>query len=343
MASPYREGTFSSSAFSSRNIDILHEKIYIKPDSSFNTALFKIEYAVKTDTEGRQIPLLFHAVDYNGDFKVWVDNQLVTISSIPAAYEHISNSPFQHFSNIFDGRNEVTIYWEENSGFVYQLNELKYFETSLTKGEHNIRVEYTATSWLDLRQWVKNYSFRYSLSPAEFWKSFGSLEITVDATQFKKTITTNFGNPASGKLDSVSVWTFNELPGKYLQIYFVPELNSTAATLMSIGTNKLTLCFAIVIAILHLVLIRLFRKRNTQKKYSWVLIAGSILIPFVILCFNMYSYDLIDNAIGDEASHYHGYTFFVMVLYPVLMPLYWVGMWLVDKLYKKKLLGHDRL
>jgi len=339
MASPYREGTFSSSAFTSKNIDILNEKIFIKLDSSFEAALFKIEYSIKTDTDGKQIPLMFHAVDYNGDFKVWVDNKLVTVSSVPSEYQSISNSPFQNFSNVFNKQNKVTIYWGHRSGFVYNFKDLKYFETTLSKGEHKIRVEYTATAWLDLRQWVSNYSFRYSLSPAQFWKSFGSLEVTLDATKFKKTITTNFGNPSSGKLDSISVWTFKKLPGKYLQIDFVPKLDSTAETLMNIGTSKLTLCFSVVIAILHLVLIRLFRKRNPQKKYSWVLIVGSILIPFTMLYFNMYSYDIIDNAIGEEASHYHGYTFFVMVLYPILMPLYWVGMWLIDKLHKEKLLA----
>lgn len=339
MASPLREGTFTSAAFSSRNIDILNEKINIKIDNSFKTALFRIEYSIKTDTDGNQIPLLFHAVDYDGDFKVWVDNQLVNVTAIPAAYQSLSNSPFQSFSNIFNGSNEVTIYWEENSGFVYNLNDLKYFEASLSKGEHKISVEYTATAWLDLQQWVNHYSFRYSLSPAQFWKSFGSLEITLDATQFKKAIATNFGNPASGKLDSISVWTFSELPGKYLQIDFVPKLSSTAATLMSIGTSRLTLCFAIVIIILHLVFVRLFRKRNPQKKYSWVVMAGSILIPFAILCFNLYSYDIIDSAIGEAASHYHGYTFMIMLLYPILMPLYWVGMWLTDKFYRKKLLA----
>ena len=61
MASPIWEGTLGSSAFSSRDIDILNEKIDLKVDSGFRSAFFRIEYVIRTDRSGTQIPLLFHA------------------------------------------------------------------------------------------------------------------------------------------------------------------------------------------------------------------------------------------------------------------------------------------
>lgn len=338
MASPVREGTLSSSAFSSRNIDILKEKISISLDSHFNTAFFSVEYIIKTDTEGNQIPLLFHAMDYHGEFKVWVDDKEITILPTPKEYLDITNSVFQNFSHIFHGSNQVTIYWDEHSGFVYTINDLKYFETFLSKGEHKIRVEYMANAWTDLHQWVKNYSLRYSLSPAKFWKSFGTLEVILDAAKFRKHITTNLGKPAFGKTDAIAIWVFNKLPGNYIEINYTPQINSKAKMLLNIGTDNLTLFFALAVVILHIIFTRRFRKHNLHNKYSWVLISGSLVIPFVVLFFNMYSYTLIDNAIGEEASRYHGYTFFIMVLYPVVMPFYWILMWLLDKFHKKSLI-----
>jgi hypothetical protein len=61
MASPIWEGTFGSSAFSSRDIDILKEKIDLKVDSDFRTAFFRIEYVIRTDRSGTQIPLPLQA------------------------------------------------------------------------------------------------------------------------------------------------------------------------------------------------------------------------------------------------------------------------------------------
>lgn len=343
MASPIREGTLSSSAFSSKNIDILKEKILISVDSQFNTALFSVEYSIKTDSEGRQIPLLFHATDYNGQFKVWVDDKEITILPIPNDYLEIPNSLFHNFSHIFHGSNQVTIYWEEHSGFVYTINDLKYFETFLTKGEHKIRIEYLANVWTDLHQWVKNYSFRYSLSPAKFWKSFGTLEVTLNTSKFKNQFTTNLGPPTFNSSNSNFVWTFKKLPGNYLEVNYTPQLSSKAKMLLTIGTNNLTLFFALAVALVHIIFTRRFRKHNVHNKYSWVLIAGSIVVPFLVLFFNMYSYIIIDNAIGEEASRYHGYTFFIMVLYPIIMPVYWVLLWLSDKFHKKYLLKKQHL
>lgn len=337
MASPVREGTYSSSAFSSRDVDILKEKIIITPDSEFRTALFSVEYLIKTETDGVQIPLLFHAADYKGDFKVRVDNSEVMISDIPPEFQNVYNSPFTKFSGSVQGQNEVVIYWTEKSGNVYSLNDLKYFETNLSKGEHKISVEYIANVWTDRSGWIKEYSFRYSLSPAKYWKSFGSLEIILNSGKFGKQVTSNLNSSPSLHFDSLTVWTYDKLPGNYFQINYTPEVSTAAKILLSAGTDGLTLFFALLLIIPHLILILKFRKLYPQKKYSWILISGSILIPLLILIFYIYSYELIDNVIGEEAGRYHGYVFMVIVIYPLFMPLYWLVMWVTDKFYRRKL------
>ncbi len=340
MASPIRTGTYSASPFSSRDIDIRKETIHLKMDKEFNTAQFEITYFIKTDTAGKQIPLLFHARDYKGDFKVWVDNQPVALLDIPAEYTATAHSPFEKFSDSFEpsageGQPEtVVIYWEKNSGIVYKLNDLKYFEADLSKGEHQIRVEYTANAWTDVSDWVREYSFRYSLSPAKNWKSFGTLEITTDASAVNAPLTTNLGQPASGNLNTTATWNFTKLPANYFEITCKPRVSRFAGLLITLSPLGLTLIFSLLMASLHLLLIANFRKTKPDTKHSWVVIAGSILIPFTVLVGYMYSFSIIDNAIGAQAGKYHGYTFLVMIFYPLLMPLYWGIMWGADRIIK---------
>jgi len=146
MSSPVQERTLTSSAFSSKDINILSEKIDIKIDKEFKTAKFIIEYTIQSDVIGRQIPLLFYAQDYKDSFFVWVDNQRVGIQNIPDKYTHFGNSPFSGFSGVKHGNDnknesdEVSIYWNKNSGYVYKINDLKYFETDIIKGIHKVRV-----------------------------------------------------------------------------------------------------------------------------------------------------------------------------------------------------------
>jgi len=340
MASAIREGTFSSSAISSRNIDIVKEKINLKIADDFRTAFYQVEYFIRADTNGRQIPLLFHAQDYKGDFKVWVDNQEVKLLTIPSEYEITANSHFEKFSSYFsqpseEGKPEtVVIYWQKNQGLVYNLSDLKYFEADLTKGEHLIRVEYTASVWTDVSDWVKEYSFRYSLSPAKYWKSFGSLEISLDASDFKYAIKTNLGNQTKGQLDSIAVWNFSKLPDDFFEISYKPKISAFARTMIAVGPSGLTIIFTLLIFFLHFIAIKKYRHIRPKKKYSWAVIVGSIILPFFVLISYILSFGIIDSMIGKEAGNHHGYTFQVIILYPFLLALYGTIMWMADKRIK---------
>jgi hypothetical protein len=215
---------------------------------------------------------------------------------------------------------------------------LKYFEADLTKGEHRIRIEYVANVWTDMSGWVKEYSFRYSLSPAKSWRSFGSLEITLDASDFNSALTSNLGKPKNGQLDSISVWNFSELPSDYFEIIYKPEISAFAKIMIAISPLRLTLIFSLLIALLHFISIKKYRKGEPTKKYSWVVIAGSIILPFFMLISYMVSFSIIKWFIGVHAGNYHDYTsFLVMILYPLLMPIYWVIMWLADKRIKGRI------
>lgn len=343
MASPVSEGTFSSSAFSSRNMDILKEQIFLKIDRDFRHATYRIEYFIRTDSGVAGVPMLFHAKNYKDDFRVWVDGIEVQINDIPQDLRSTANTPFEVFSDYFDRSTRpgdpesVVIHWEEHVGSVYELNDLKYFEADLSRGEHVVRVEYTSLVWSDRSDWVKEYRFPYSLSPAKHWRSFGSLEIILDARDFDSGLKTNLGKPMSGSTDSMAVWRFSELPADYFEIIHTPVLKPTAKLLTAIGPLGLTIFMGIIWVLLHYALLRLYRKRYPHARYSWVLISGSILIPLIVLIGFMASFSLIDLVIGEEAGRYHGYTFMVIILYPLILPVYWWLMWLADKGIKKRM------
>lgn len=134
MSSPIREGTLISSAISSKNIDILSERIYVTIDPRFETAKFTVEYTIRNTLSGRQIPLLFYAKDFKADFFVWLDNKEIGLQDVPT--EYYKDTVFTNFltsSNIVEKSNEVVIHWQKNESYTYKLNDLKYFETDIKK------------------------------------------------------------------------------------------------------------------------------------------------------------------------------------------------------------------
>jgi hypothetical protein len=271
------------------------------------------------------------------------DVLVVSLLPFPDEYKTTADSPFHNFSHSFEPpfregeRETVEIYWGKDKGVVYYLSELKYFETDLSQGEHRIRVEYTAGVWMDRSGWVKEYSFRYSLSPARHWKSFGTLQVTTDASDFNQELTTNLGPPTEGSLDSISTWNFSQIPSDFFEITYKPEISNLAKTLIAIGPFRLTLTFALLAAAFHLISIATFRKRHPAKKKSWVVIAGSIALPLLVIISYIMSFELIDTTIGEEAGRFHGYTIMAILLYPPVMPVYWAIMWLADRLIQRRI------
>lgn len=341
MASPILEGTWTATPFINQYVDITKEKILIIPDDQFETAQFKIEYHIKANKSGNQIPLLFYASEFRENFRIWVDDIEIELTQVPDSYKKLEGTPFNDFGYLFETNEwseakHVRIDVSSSSGINVSIDNLKFFEIDLTEGTHIIRVEYIAEAWIDHSNWVKEYSFRYALSPAKYWKSFGDLEITLYASSFDKALTSNLGVPATGDLQSKCFWTFSSIPTEVLQISFKPTISSTANTLIRISPTGLTLLLALILTVLHFISIQLYRKTNPDKQFSWIMIAGSIIVPFLILLGYIYTFNLIDAVIGQEASKDHGYTILFMVLYPILLPIYWSIMWLIDRILTRK-------
>ena len=347
MASPVDEGTMGAVPFINQYADITKEIIHIVPDEKFQTARFQIEYQIRASRPGIRIPLLFYASEYREDFKIRLDDTPVTLQEVPQQYEKLAGTPFEDFGYFFHEKvgNEipgVNIAESPTTGFVVTIGDLKFFDVDFSEGPHTLNVEYTADQWIDRSDWIRKRNFRYALSPAKYWKSFGSLEITVDASQFKKKISTNLGKPTLGTLDSIATWSFTTLPVEVVQINYNPEVSWMASRLIYLEPEGLSLFFAILLVGLHLLLMRRFRKKYASKRFSWVMITGSLLVPLLVLIGFILSYYLIDASIGEEAGRYHGYEILVIIFYPVILPVYWPIMWWIDKTWSKKLLEPSR-
>lgn len=340
MASPYMKGTGSSTAFSSKNVDITGEKIHIIIDSGFTKAFYKITYNINCDSPGVQVPLLFYAMDYKSDFKIWLDDKEVEVmwqnmQDERPAFTADFLSAIEYRSSA-DSTPMVKVKWDEKTGTLYNLSDLKFFRVMLSKGSHTIRVEYEATPWTDRSQWVRESFFRYSLSPARHWKSFGSLEVSIDASRLGDDYKTNLGEPSLGDRKNIAMWSFNALPGETIKISQTPPVSAYANRLISLEPDGIAMILGLILVLLHLWAMVKFRRKYPEKKQSAAVTIGGLLVPLFVLVAYIFSFEYIDSVIGKNAGRYHGYTIFSILLYPFLLIIYLPAMWLIDRFVLKK-------
>ena len=341
MANPVIRGAIGGRPFVSEYVDVIHEDLFIRMDKNSEYASFNVKYYINSTKDGFQIPFLFYASEYLDSFSVKIDGIEVDISDISDDFKVPENTKFKDFSYFFESPSDndyssVLIEDSPSGGFYISLHDMIYFETDISKGQHLIEVSYRATRWTDTHNWVNEYSFRYALSPAKYWKSFGTLNVKIDATDFNKELSTNLGQPIKGDVNSNAEWEFNQLPTEIFQINYNPAISKTAQILINITPSGLAFITGSILAILHLLIIIWYRKKNITKRFSLAVIAGSILIPLLFLISWINYHDLIDAYIGKDAGGSHGYTFFIIVLYPVIMPIYWLIYGSIDKRIKKK-------
>ncbi len=347
MASPMVEGTLGTFPFINQFVDVTREDLHIKIDSNFKYANIHVKYYINTLKDSVQIPFLFYDSEYLNDFTVTIDGKKVEIKKIPNQFKTVKDTKFKDFAQFFEKNNDYNnketakIEMPAYRDFYITLDNMLYFETDISKGEHLIEVTYRARRWIDKSGWVKKYSFRYALSPAKYWKSFGTLNVKIDATEFKEEITTNLGKPHKEDINNIAQWKSNELPVDVIHITYEPEISGTAKFFSRLGPIILTGITGIILILLHWIMIFRYRKKHPEKKYSTPVIAGSILIPLLIIIIWGLYYFLIDALIGEHAGNASGGVAMVILtlfyIYPFFTPVYWLVNWLIDKYFKKKL------
>jgi len=340
MASPIILRTIVTIPFTSQYVDILSENIFISVNHGFESANYEIEYKIRSSAKGVQIPLLFYAIGYQDKFKIYFDGKEIELKDLPN--ELISKdgkiySDFEYFFKdaVYHEQDEIFIEEMPGSKTPVNISNLKYFETDIPEGEHIITVRYLANSWINTSDWVNEYSFRYALSPAKYWKSFGELHITLDASKFDGKIITNLPNPLRGSLDSIAVWKFTELPNETIELQHIPEIKPVAKALIKLTPVGMTSISGVLLLLLHIILIIRYRNQKMDKRFSPVMIIGSLTVPLLILVAYILSFDVIDLFIGPGASGRHGYIFMAIFLYPLFLPFYFLAMWLTDRIYRR--------
>lgn len=322
MASPVNIGTLGTNPFLNKFVTIIHENLYIKINEGFKYADFDVEYIIHSEKEGINIPLLFYASDYYTDFKVSIDGNPIELKKYNIQHEELTN--FEYLYNT-DNANTPEVHAVFNNGQseTIRLNDFLYFETNISKGKHSINVSYKASAFQYEHRRLTEKSFRYALSPANYWKSFGTLDITIDTSNCNEKITTNLGSPVEGELNSISKYHFSELPVDMIQIDLDTRLGSFSKLLLKIGYFNLALFFMLPLVYFHYKLMKKFRKHNTASKLSETAILGGVLLPFLFLFVLIFSSFFIDYFLGEHASGREGYgAFFLFLFLPKFILVY---------------------
>lgn len=338
MASPILDGSATGLPFVCEYVRVQHESIRIVPSKDFKTCRFDVVYDIFADSGGIRIPMLFVATGYEGGMRITVDGIPVELAKLPEAAYLRNNSPKSRFLDRRFGSEllEVEVAWSEDGRRVYDLEDLHYFEFDLVAGAHQIKVEYEATQWRDRSEQVAKEYFVYTLSPAKYWKSFGALDITLEASDLPFPVVTNLGKPVMGDLSGETKWHFDSLPAlDLIQISSKPEVGSTGKFFISLGQRGFMNAVWGILAVIHLIAIWAWRRKHFQKWFSWVWLVGSILIPLIACIVYVASESWIDNAIGPAASRFGSYSFLIIIFYPVYLILHGAVMLLVDFLIRR--------
>lgn len=333
MAAPWIDGTSSTDIYISKNIDILKEYLTVTL-SDYYQAEFDVRYIIKSENMQMQVPFVFDTYagnykygrgrDNHVNFKVCLDDREIEVQDIPYIYrsDTIREQWTARLRNNFDLNLD-------------DLSSFKYFELDLTEGEHVIRVRYIADATVDLWDNVRKYTFVYNLKPAKLWKSFGGLELTIDASSVVDgEISVDL---AEGKFaDGIYKCYFDNLPQDEFMITCRPEISGVANFFINIGAGGLAIFITLCLVALHIWMMWRYRKGNPKKRFSWVAIAGGLLIPFIFCFLLVYLNYFIDWVIGDHASARHGYIFLYFFIYPVFLVIYLIPVFIIDRFFKRR-------
>lgn len=320
MASPIEPGSTGFSPFISKYVSIFHENIDIKIDKDFEQASYHVTYHINASKNGVQIPFLFHASEYKNAFKVKIDHKIIPLQKLPEYFNELDDTNISGFDYFF---NENTSLIEVKESMKNEFNvyreDLLYFKTNIDSGKHVIEVTYHASPWINKDKWVNRYSFRYSLAPAKYWKSFNKLTVNIHAKDFPFPLTTNLDS-ATIK-NNITTYTFHNIPKDYITINFNPKTTGIAHFLIKLTPFGIALIIGIILFIMNILWIR----KKASKKWSTPMITGLVFVPIIFTFVWIIAYPLIDNIIGKHASDFHGYaTIMILLTLPVSYIIYWM-------------------
>lgn len=325
MAKPYMDGLQHSVLFGG-DASVKKESIVIRivKDSLENHhyANYSIKYHIYSPQK-QKLPLLFVAMGLLGEQKIKVNNQVTDIEPLnfeKKTYPFIKKNQNGTYIT-FDGRSEY---------YIYQ-NDLIYFSANLEKGDNIIEVKYDGGMEYNTYGFVTNYKLEYSLSPSQYWKSFGPIDVTLitdDLVEFKES---NLGKEKEE--NNIFKWTITPQNREKIEIKLSEKTSFISKVLVALDPFGISFIALILMSFFQIKLMK-----SDSKKY--ILILGIILVPILFYVIFLLSYSLIDFSLGKDYTK-HGYVFLYVVTYPIVLIFYGILMWQIHKRIKAKQLTEN--
>lgn len=319
MAAPWIAGTSGSEIYASKRLDIIKEELNVKI-LNYHNAEFNVKYFIKSDSTYSKMLFIFDTMGRNYcnkacDFKIYFNNQDVDILNANLYY----SDSIRHKWEI-----ELKNTYPQQIDFP---SEFYYFRMDIPKGQHTIHVTYTTVATINLSDRVKSYTFYYNLYPAQYWKSFGTLDLKIETNNIEGNITTDL------PLNKSLLWRFDKIPQNNFSITIEPQLSKIVIFFLSIA-DYLPFFITFILIVIHLIAMFHYRKKNYAKIISPPFLIGSILIPVAFCFIVILSINFIDWIIGDHASQRHGYIFLIFLGIPIYIIIYSIVTLIFDFRFK---------
>lgn len=325
---PYLPGSSPSAAFANSEVSIEEAKIKIIPALDFKEAQFEVDYKLKVQEAGLQIPLLFFIDPNFKDYKVFLDGKEVSVKKVTKEYYDKNIKHFQNFSH----------YWEMPQFDQRHLFNLYYFDALLSKGSHGVRVEYGAKVGADLTGWQKKYYLQFNLNPASKYQSFEKLKIQIDHQNLAQDLQTNLGAYVD-RSAHLSTWEFVKIPNEALILQFKAQPSPAAKALIWINPLGASLLLMVLFWVGVLSFLKAWAKGHAIGYFSGVVLLSLVLIPLVGTLAYFGTESLILFLLADKAGVGNSPFFFGLLALPsiaVLTILFWISLFILVKKLKQK-------
>lgn len=332
MASPYDNwGAFSSDINTTKDVDVLNEKLLIQLTEALDSVTIQAIYTLYSNRDLDSIPIFFVAHQYESSFSIFHNSK--RINTIRGSYELYQSDTLlqslcgkQDSYRFYFGPDQQEVFWED----------IQFFYLNLKQGKHEISVRYNAKPEIYRGDWVKQYTLKYALYPAKFWQSFKKIQIEVKNSVPLEYVRCNLDSDFKFDQNGICTMNFKGVPEDYLILEYQPKTPGIAQAFIHISPQGLGLILWGILMILHLLINFSLKHRIKKVPFNWILLLGALIIPLIVLIAHEYFYGYIDDLIGDYASRYHGYTFFVFIFYPFMTFTHWGVVYLVNFFKPKK-------
>lgn len=318
MAKPWVDGSEHSVLFGAENASVKNETIDIRLVRDSNDRNYFAAYTIKyriISNQKQKLPLLFIAINLYDKKYIKVNNQSTEI--LPLDFEKNAHS--------FLKKNEkgTFIKYDKDNETPVNQNDVIYFSADLEKGENIIEVRYDASLQYNTYGFVTTYELLYSLSPSKFWKSFGDIDVNLildENLEFQKS------NLGTEKLEKNTLhWNITPKNLENIEISIAEKTSLFSKILLFFQPLGIS-----VIALIGMLFLHFRWMKSNPKKY--VLVLGIVLIPILFYVVYFLSFSLIDFSLGKDNTK-HGYTFFIVITYPIVLLIYvFLARWIFKKI-----------